>query len=212
MKVLDLSRRFENNMPVFPGALEVSIEPLSRVAEQGYHVNKVVFNSHTGTHVDAPFHMKADGNTLDQLPAAHFLGEALCITLENPPGSFITLKHLEPFAAAIAKVDFVIFYTGWQKFWGTDAYVEGFPCLNKEAVEWLCSFNLKGIGLDTISVDPMDAEVYTVHHTLFAKNMIIVENLCNLDRLEENTFLFSALPLNITGGDGCPVRAVAIFP
>ncbi len=212
MKIIDLSYPFESGMPVFPGSLGVSIDELSNVEEHGYHVKKIVFNSHTGTHIDAPFHMKADGKTLNDLAVGHFIGKAFVLPLNIPNGARIEVEDLIAYEANLEAADFVIFYTGWQKYWGTERYTTDFPCLSTEAVKWLTTFSLKGIGLDTISVDPMDATFYAVHHTLFDHSMVIVENLTNLDKLGLGFFLFSAFPLNITGGDGCPVRAVAIFP
>lgn len=211
MKVVDLSHPFAAGMPVFPGALEVSVEVLSDVARHGYHVKKLVFNSHTGTHVDAPFHMLADGSSLDQLSADRFFGKARVVPLQLPAGARIEVADLLPYKELLPELDFVVFYTGWQNLWGTPDYVQGFPCLSVEAVDWLAAFSLKGIGLDTISVDPMDAVHYSIHYALFGRNMVIVENLTNLDVLGSGEFYFSAMPLNIVEGDGCPVRAVAIF-
>jgi len=211
MRIVDLSHSFASGMPVFPGALEVGIEVLSEVPVHGYHVKKLVFNSHTGTHVDAPFHMLQEGKSIDELAVDHFYGKARVIPLQLPAGARIGIADLQPYAQGLPELDFVIFYTGWQRLWGTPEYLQGFPCLTEDAVEWLAAFSLKGVGLDTISVDPMDAVHYGVHYALFERNMVIVENLTQLDLLGTDSFYFSALPLNIKGGDGCPVRAVAIF-
>ena len=211
MKIIDLSHPFAAGMPVFPGALEVSVEVLSDVVRHGYHVKKLAFNSHTGTHVDAPFHMLADGSSLDQLAAEHFFGKARVIPVKLPAGARIDVADLLPYKELLPELDFVLFYTGWQDLWSTPDYLRGFPCLSVETVEWLAEFSLKGIGLDTISVDPMDAVHYSIHYSLFGRNMVIVENLTNLDLLGDEVFYFSAMPLNIVEGDGCPVRAVAIF-
>ena len=70
---------------------------------------------------------------------------------------------------------------------------------------------MAGFGVDAISVDPVGAETLTVHHTLLEAGLILVENLTNLDRLPGRPFHFSALPLNLRGGDGSPVRAVALI-
>jgi len=57
----------------------------------------------------------------------------------------------------------------------------------------------------------MDSTVMTVHKVFFAKNMVIIENLVNLDGLFGREFIFSCLPLKIHEADGSPVRAVAIL-
>ncbi|MDP3179164.1 MAG: hypothetical protein Q8M76_14750, partial [Spirochaetaceae bacterium] len=68
------------------------------------------------------------------------------------------------------------------------------------------------VGFDAISADPVGSAGFENHLTLFRAGMVIVENLTNLDSLGPNGFVFSCLPLAITGGDGSPVRAVALVP
>jgi len=49
-----------------------------------------------------------------------------------------------------------------------------------------------------------------VHQTLFRGNVLIVEGLAKLDQIKTTEVQFIALPMKITGGDGSPVRAIAI--
>jgi kynurenine formamidase len=62
-----------------------------------------------------------------------------------------------------------------------------------------------------ISVDPVDTVDFSNHKIFFGHEMLIVENLANLDKLEGKEFAISCLPLNIERGDGSPVRAFAII-
>lgn len=53
-------------------------------------------------------------------------------------------------------------------------------------------------------------EVTRIHEILLGGGVTIIEGLTNLEQLTHDRVFFAALPLKLTGGDGCPVRAFAI--
>src|SRR3954462_9807121 len=55
-------------MPVFPGLPDPSFEPIARVEDDGYAMTRYAMLNHIGTHVDAPAHQIAGGDTLDDIP------------------------------------------------------------------------------------------------------------------------------------------------
>ena len=70
----------------------------------------------------------------------------------------------------------------------------------------------KGLGFDTIGIDPIADEGLTRHRLLLSqRDIVIIENLTNLDKIGEGLFLFAALPLKYENADGAPVRAVAML-
>ena len=70
----------------------------------------------------------------------------------------------------------------------------------------------KGIGFDVIGLDPIADENLTRHKRLFeGKDIINIENLCNLGQCGNELFWFSCFPLKIKDSDGSPIRAVAWF-
>jgi len=83
--------------------------------------------------------------------------------------------------------------------------------LSTDAAEWLAERNLKGVGFDAISVDPVGSTAFTNHFVFFRAGMICIENLTGLAPLAGQRFLFSCLPLKLAEADGSPVRAVAIL-
>ncbi|NTU87725.1 MAG: cyclase family protein, partial [Chlorobiaceae bacterium] len=84
--------------------------------------------------------------------------------------------------------------------------------LSSEAAAWLAGFQLKGIGVDMVSVDPSDSEEYPLHNLFLANGTLIVENLVYPDRRLLGTgFQFFCLPLKIEGAEASPVRAVALL-
>jgi len=170
---------------------------------------------HTGTHIDAPCHMFKNAKSIDQFPIDKFVGKAILIPCQDK--TEITLEYLQEFEEKIAQADFILFFTGWQYKWNTQAYFENSPTPTIEAAKWLTKFKLKGIGFDSFSVDKI-ISAHTVteenlpnHHILLAKEILLIENLTNLDKLPDSPFSFQCLPLNIENADGSPIRPIAVI-
>lgn len=211
MPVVDLTHTMHADMPVFPGTPQPSFEVIHEISSHGFSQLDIHTYTHMGTHIDAPFHMVADGKTLDELPIDQFVGRASIIDFKQLGKKNIELADLLPFEEQIKAVDFIIFDLGWRTKWGQPAFFKDFPCLDLEAARWLIQFDLKGVGMDTCSVDPIDAEVYHIHHTILGKGITIIENLTNLEEIQVERFQFQCFPLKIKKADGCPVRAVALW-
>jgi len=212
-KMIDLTHLLNEQISVYPDTIGPEIISLNNVAEHGFAEMQVKMVLHSGTHIDAPRHIVPGGKALSDFPLEQFCGNALvipCAGLES-----ITSDFLKAFEPQIERVDFILFYTGWQTKWKTDAYFQNCPSLTREAATWLTTFALKGIGLDAFSVDPIvSAHVVTEenlpnHHILLGKEILLIENLTNLDKLPDTIFDFQCLPLKIEHADGSPVRAVA---
>jgi kynurenine formamidase len=209
--LIDLSHPISEEMPVYPGTEPPVIVTGCTVAEDGFLEKKITLYSHTGTHIDAPAHLIADGRTLDAFPVDRFFGPAMVLDASDAENGIIGLEVIEPRLEELEKVDFVLIRTGWSRHWGTDRYFSGFPVLSTEAAETLAGLGLKGIGFDAISPDPVGSEDLPMHRILMAAEMILIENLKDLDLLPPGPFLFSCLPLAFEDADGSPVRAVAIL-
>jgi len=212
MTVIDLSHPLNPDTPVYPGTPSIQFDRANTVAEDGFLEHRLTLSTHAGTHVDAPAHLIAGAATLDDLPVGWFLGRAAVLD----PGPLdghgkVTAAHVEASLERLAGCDFVLLRTGWSTRWGQPSYLEGFPCLTPAAAAALVGLGVRGVGVDTISVDPVGDPDLAVHQMLLGGGVVIVENLANLDRLPDSGFTFHALPLRITGGDGSPVRAVAVM-
>ena len=209
MRIVDLSHTVSPDMPVYPGTEQPVFITGCTLADAGFLEKKIALSSHTGTHVDAPAHLLKDAETLDSLAIEHFHGPALMLNFETLASRTIEVSDLEFFKEELAKVDFLLLHTGWSKYWGTDKYFSDYPVLTVEAANWLNNFQLKGVGLDTISADTADTHDYPIHKTLLQKSTIIIENLTNLASLSVSLFTFSCFPIKFEDADGSPVRAVA---
>lgn len=205
--IIDLTHKLKNNLPVFPGTIEPHFVRVNTVEKDGFAELNMAMSTHTGTHMDAPSHIIAGGKSLDQLPVEHFIGKAVVIDCRQVHS--LSLELLQAKEDKIKNVDFVLFYTGWQHMWDRPDYLENFPVLTQEAVEWLFTFHLKGLGFDAISPDKVSDAALPNHHLLLGNEVLIIENLTNLDQLIDQYFEFNCIPLQIENADGSPVRAFA---
>ncbi|MBQ6720173.1 MAG: cyclase family protein [Oscillospiraceae bacterium] len=211
MKVIDLTHVITETMPVYPGTEPPQLETANTYEKDFFKETRMTLFTHTGTHMDPPAHIFPGRTTLDQFPADQFIGKALVIDCRDlREGQFITMEHIRRYGAKASQADFLLFNLGWDKYWGADAYFGNFPCMDMEVLDFILAGNYKGIGIDAISIDPVDD--LTRHRKLFReKDIVNIENLTNLEQCGDDLFWFSCFPLKLSGGDGSPVRAVAWF-
>ena len=207
MKVLELTHIIKNDMPVYPGTEQPQLTTACTIDEVGYKETILHMYSHTGTHMDAPAHMIREGMTLDVFDAECFAGKGIVIDCRGEKEISLPLLRQYDLNGA----EFVLFCTGWDKRLGQDNYYEDFPVLTSEAAEYLATLPLKGVGEDSISLDPCDSVDFPNHLTLMRANFLNTENLKNLDQLIGKRFTFVTLPLKFEASDGCSCRAVAMM-
>lgn len=206
MTIHELTHTIRNDMPVYPGTEQPRLTTACTIEQCGYRETLLHMYSHTGTHMDAPAHMLPHGATLDSYDPEKFAGTAVVIDCRGQ--GEITLPLLRQYD--LAGVDFVLFCTGWDKKWGTEDYFRGFPCLTAEAAAWLAAQPLKGVGEDTISLDPCDSADFPNHMALLGADFVNTENLTGLEPLLGRRFTFVTLPLKFEHADGCSCRAIAM--
>jgi len=212
MEIIDLTHTFEENMPVYPGEESPHFEKKNSYQKDGFQVIRMNMLTHSGTHLDTPAHFINTGLTTDKMPLTDFYGRGLLIDCSGfSEHEIIGANHIKKYALELSGADFALIYTGWSKYWGKEKYFGNFPVMSDEAVRILLNFNLKGIGLDMISIDQIRSENYLNHVSVLGKGLIIIENLTKLDRLVNKNFHFAAFPLKIRDGDGSPIRAAAIL-
>ena len=221
MNVIDLSHTIRNGMQIFPGDPAPAIGRGLTHDGDYCHVDVLKLGSHTGTHIDAPFHFLPDGRRIDALPVQRFMGHGVLIDATGlEDRAVIGPDALEPYLAAIQKGDFAIFRTGWDRFFGGPRCLRH-PFLSAECALRLADAGITLVGTDALNVDPTysadesgadgpspDAYGYPVHEVLLGREILIVENLCRLDKVSQVRGLYAFLPLKLKDGDGSPIRAV----
>ena len=211
--IIDLTHTISPETFVYPGTPAPSFSATRTLTMNGARETLLQMGSHTGTHMDAPRHILREGSSLDQLPPSQFCGRAAVLDVSGlEEGSVITADFLKAQNGELLNSDYVLLYTGWEKKWRTPAFLEErYPVLDEDAARYLVSCGLKGVGVDCISVDPIDSESYPAHHGLLGGGLVIVENLCLKKIVGRKDVMFFALPLKYAGADGAPVRAIAEF-
>lgn len=208
MKWIDLTHTLHENMPLYPGTDKPTFEAFGPKADDGFQITWYKLQSHMGTHMDAPTHYFRSGPSLDQLDVSAFIGNAVKIDVRHITQN-IEISDLLPYEQAIRDTKFVMLWSGWDQYYGTENYLQNFPTLSVEAAQWLVTTGTTGLVMDMISADPVSSTEFEIHQILLSNNLLIVENLKNLCDLPRPICELFMLPLKYLNADGAPIRAVA---
>ncbi|PJC51290.1 MAG: cyclase [Nitrosopumilales archaeon CG_4_9_14_0_2_um_filter_34_16] len=212
MKLIDLSLTISESIPNFPGSPKPHFINWSNIKDDGYNLELLFLSSHTGTHIDAPYHFAKNGPKINQIPLDRLVGNGILIKLRKDRNMSITKSDITSFEknnGIIPDHSSVFFYTTWQKNLKNDNYFTENPGLDTSAAKYLTSKKINLVGTDSPSIDLGKDESFSVHHIFSKNNILIVENLTNLNKIPSKEFTFTILPLKIKDATGSPVRAIA---
>ncbi len=213
MKPIDLTLAISGSIPTFPGSPKPQFIPWSDIKKDGYNLELLFLSSHTGTHLDAPYHFVKNGLKIDQIPLDRLVGKATMIRLKKSRNAAITRSDIILFEKRNGKIPdhcSVFFFTGWQKNLKKDNYFSENPGLDASAARYLALKKTNLVGTDSPSIDVGGDELFSAHHILSRNNVLIVENLANLNKISSTEFDFVILPLKLKDATGSPVRAIAL--
>ena len=226
---IDLSLPLDASTQVYPGDPLFSNTPHASFEKDGYSVRHLSLGTHTGTHIDAPYHFIAEGQTIDKTPLDQLVSEASVVDLsQGPVGGLtprerITWARLEPYIekSSLQPGHILLINTGWSKlYYATDKYLHH-PYFAPEVAHQLLSLGVKVVGTDTLSPDETlgsaGGDGFGFHEAFLGAGGVIAENLTNLEALIEarnrnspdGVWMVSLVPLRLIGADGSPVRAFA---
>lgn len=214
-RVVDLSRRVDDATQVYPGDPEVRLEPATTLAAHGVNVLGVHIGSHSGTHVDAPYHFVEDGARIDELDPRLFVGPAEVLDVRGKgQRERVTAEDLRPYENRLSGGVIAVVRTGWEEHYGTPLYYDH-PFLDRGAAQLLLDAGVRTVAVDALNVDATVLEGeqpdgYPAHHLILGAGGVIAENLANLGAIDFPEPLISLLPIKLGGSDGAPVRAVAM--
>jgi kynurenine formamidase len=215
-RIVDLSLPLGPGTPVYPGDPEVAFRPATRIEDEGYNVLALEMGSHTGTHVDSPFHFFAGGQRLNGLDLALFVGPALIADVTRQSDREpIGWETLQPYAELLRPGTILVLRTGWSdRYYGTERYFDH-PYLSAEACERILELGVRTLAIDALSPDETllvdGSPRFDVHRLLLGAGGVIAENLTNLNAVDFDEPLLCLFPLRLDGDtDGSPCRAVAL--
>ena len=213
MKPIDLTLTISTSIPTFPDSPKPQFILWSKLKEDGYNLELLFLSSHTGTHLDAPYHFVKNGIKIHQIPLDRLVGNGILIKIQKGKNQSITKNDLILFERKhgnIPKNSSIFFYTEWQKNLNSNFYFINNPGLSESAASYLVSKKINLVGIDSPSIDLGQDKIFKVHKILAKNNILIVENLSNLNKISSKQFDFVILPLKLKDATGSPVRAIAI--
>lgn len=188
--------------------------------------------SHSGTHVDAPFHYGPESEgapaaTIDELPLEWFFADGVLLDLRHKqPGEFIEIADLEAALSAIdyrlKPLDIVLLHTGTDRKLGSVDYFEQ-PGMGRESTLWLVEQGIKVIGIDAFGFDrsfaAMRADfertgdgsyIWPAHFAGITRSYCQIEKLANLEQIgRPHGFRVAAFPVKIKRASAGFARVVA---
>ncbi|HEX5757899.1 MAG TPA: cyclase family protein [Thermoanaerobaculia bacterium] len=196
-----------------------------------YSANAFCTPEHGGTHLDAPIHFAAGGDTADEVPLARLVAPAVVLDVARQtaadPDYALTPADVAAWEGANGAVPagaIVLLRTGWSGRWPDrrrylgddtpgDASNLHFPSYGAGAARHLVELRrAAALGVDTASIDPGASRDFPVHRLAGAAGVPGFENLAHLDRLPPAGAWVIALPMKIAGGSGGPLRVIALVP
>lgn len=219
-RFVDLSHEIINGMVTYPGLPGPMIAEHMSFADSRDHyapgvefrIGRIDMVANTGTYLDTPAHRYPDGYDLADLSLDSVAGVP-AVVVDGPatgPVSPAVLSGVPITGRA------VLVRTGWDRHWGSPAYVSvEHPYLPAATARLLVAAGAALVGIDSVNVDdtaPEAAGDRPAHSVLLAAGIPIVEHLCNLAALAAaKPFTFTAVPVKIRGLASFPVRAFAEF-
>lgn len=172
---------------------------------------------HYGSHVDAPNHFICDGIPIDEVPLSQIIGPAAVVELSDfDQEGKITGKTLEDRGDHVKSNDIAILRTCWSdKHWGTDTFWTSGPYLTPDAGDWLVERKVKAVVYDfseeyVVRNKGFRGEECVVHHKILGNNILNIEYVVNLGKIERPRCAIIAMPIKLHGLDGAPSRVIAL--
>jgi arylformamidase len=213
-RIYDLSQPVFSNCPQYPDQNPRPAQVRWFYIHGVEPVNKeiVEISTHTGTHIDAPFHFYDDGMPIDEVPLEQYIGWAVILDLRaKPPGSAIEPSDIEPHLDRVNEGDVVLFNTGFgHRRANTKTFLTEYVYCTGDAAELLVRKGVKGVGIDAVSFggygDPKKAG--PGHRAVLGAGRFIVEELYFPDEVMDGARrLFVAAPVKLQGCSGGWTRA-----
>jgi arylformamidase len=197
--MIDITMTLKKDMAVYKNQLYRQPIIVSQFKDNLFQ-SKMTLDLHSGTHVDYPLHTIDGGKSALDYQVDAYMGRCYvkdCTYLNHR----ILKRDLQ--AIHISTYDFILFKT---KNSSEETYNHEFVYLSEEAANYLADFNLKGVGIDGLSVE-REQEGHPTHHALLGKEILIYEGL-DLSEVEEGVYEFVGLPLKIEKAEAAPVRCI----
>jgi rhamnosyltransferase len=200
----DISRPLHAELAVWPGSKRFAMEWTKRFDRDGVNESHLSLNTHTGTHIDAPFHFVEGGKKLDEVNLEKLIGESHVVEhLESTPVDAADLER-----ASIPRNCRRLLLKTLNSSKKSNGYFDSsFIALTPAAAQWVVDRQIELIGIDGFSIQLFAEKTNETHRILLSADVVILEGL-DLSAVPPGAYHLVALPLNIPGAEGAPARAI----
>lgn len=221
-KVIDLTHNIDSSIPGWDGdcgfKMDISLDYKECTPPDIFLKYDISTPCGVGTHIDSPSHVIPGGRTIEKIMLNELITECVVIDVshELEENYIVTPDIILKFEKENGQIklnSFVVFYTGWDKYWDTpEKYINNhiFPSVHEDTAKLLISRGISGLGIDTLSADT-GLDGFPVHRIILGANKYLVENITNLKELPPVGSKIVILPLKINNGSEAPARVVALF-
>ena len=205
-RVIDISVANGPAQHVYPGDPPPRVEQAKAIrAGDVCNVSLLTMGSHTGTHVDAPYHFIDRGARLGDVALERMVGEALVVDLRGRAA--IDAAALE--SARLGSGDILLCRTDNSWRWEKAEFQRDFVYLTLDAAGLLVERGIRAVGIDYLSIEQFGSSDFPVHHRLLGAGVFVIEGL-DLRAVEPGRYTLVCLPLKFPDLDGAPARAVLL--
>ena len=222
-KLVDLSHIFEDGMPGFSMRQEngtsaeftASVRPFLTHQQSlpfyngkaSFEITEISFQTSIGTYLDSPSHRFEGKRDIAQLTLEELVLDAVVINVSDPrPSTAVDLCDVDLPDDLAGKA--VLFKFGYDEYWGQERY-SLYPFIGRDLIGKLVELNVKLVGVDTFNIDSQNDPERPAHTELLSRDILVVENLCNLSQLPAVEFRFFAIPIKAKNTAAITIRAFA---
>ncbi len=203
-KIFDITRTIFPDLAIWPGDSPFAAEVIASMGrDDPVNLTTITLSSHTGTHVDAPYHYTKQGATIEQIPLDAYIGPATVVTVQRREGALtpedfsnLDWSRLQRLLIHSAASDYP-----------TTQFPTDIVYPSPELADVMGQHGVVLFGSDAPSMDDIESKLLPGHNALYHNGIAILEGLLLTD-VPDGEYELIALPLKIGGSDGSPVRAV----
>jgi len=223
--VEDLTHELHPDFPTYFGEPGFSMEQLYNFSDNGFNLFTYNVNEHTGTHIDAPLHFSADGQSVAEIPVENLV-VPLCIIdiasrAQSDADAQLTPEDIKAWIASHGDIPdkaCVAMHSGWGRYVNDtkfrnadDEGTQHYPGFHVDAVQMLMEeTGAVGIAVDTLSLDHGMSPDFATHYAWLPTNRWGIENIANLDKLPASGATLVVGAPKHRGGTGGPCRVFAM--
>ncbi len=194
--MIDISLPLKRGMITYPGDAKLELYNYYTHPEDGVHITRILMETHTGTHIDAPFHAMEDGPTMSSIPLEKLMGPC---TVVEAKGDYVSADDIPETTEKR-----LLFKTKNSSLYGS--FNTDFAYISMQAAEKMVEMGIEVVGLDYLSIEKFGTKGMPVHKKLLGNGVTIVEGL-SLEEVEPGGYELICLPLKLDL-DGAPCRAI----